>query len=499
MKLLLKTLRPNPWRNFDVDPLDDARIEVLLQSINEHGFWGGIVVRAANGGYEIAAGHTRVAAAIKAGIISAEIAVQDIPDIKMIRVYRDENKTQRNSEGQLIAEAGVIAAALCMAILDLLRVPQFEHNVTRSCAGDIVAEKRRANADANALTHFMDGGVGEDRIAEILGDESSTGKRHIRDQLANLKACGQYDKIASKAVKDSDAERDAAVEALRLKAEADAQAAAKAEEARVKAEAAKVKADEAAKAAKAARDAKAAELAEEQAEVAKTRAEAAKREAGETKKAAEQSGKAHSTGQKKADAGEKAKAKAAEAKPTFDYIGVAKILTVQAHVNAFRDAVAISYVSPFLPFEKQAEFAKQMVIDMRSWVDEDGKKIPVTAESITEYIEKLYDPTKREDVIAAQAEARRAAAEAKGQGRTKTEQLQMKTINAGDKFFGLLGELSTAMKTDQTFVVSPSLIATMRAIKTYIREFEKIYPLDSEYEGSPLKLETKAFDKYMEL
>lgn len=110
MLVNLSELKPNPVRDFTIDPIDQEAIEKLRQSIKDHTFWSGVVCRKKNGQLEIAAGHHRVKAALAEGITKAEVSVCDYDDADMIRVYADENATQRGNSGTALT--GAIAAAI---------------------------------------------------------------------------------------------------------------------------------------------------------------------------------------------------------------------------------------------------------------------------------------------------------------------------------------------------------------------------------------------------
>ncbi len=109
----LRSLQPNPMRDFTVDPMDDEVVAKLRQSIEEDGFWGGVVCRRTTDGIiQIAAGHHRITAAIAAGIEAADLFVGNgtMDDAAMIRVYARENATQRGNSGT--AQAGSVASAV---------------------------------------------------------------------------------------------------------------------------------------------------------------------------------------------------------------------------------------------------------------------------------------------------------------------------------------------------------------------------------------------------
>jgi len=91
--LKLKDILPNPNRNLKDNPLDPAKITELVASIHTTGFWDNVVVRKNKAGkYELAYGHNRLAAAIKAGLTEADFIVKDFDDELMIKVMDNENR-----------------------------------------------------------------------------------------------------------------------------------------------------------------------------------------------------------------------------------------------------------------------------------------------------------------------------------------------------------------------------------------------------------------------
>lgn len=200
MRVELRALKPNPFRNFKVDPINDDLVEVLSASIKENpaGFWGGVVARKHNGSIELAFGHHRIRAAIKAGIREDEIkVVSEISDAEMIRMYANENATQRGNHGTAIA--GSVASAIKFLLKALFtgnvggfqftgNVGGFHPRSTRSLEvlqGQVVTER----------------GLGWDIILEFLADIPGVNQNSVKQQLANLKTSGDYDEIVA-AVKD---------------------------------------------------------------------------------------------------------------------------------------------------------------------------------------------------------------------------------------------------------------------------------------------------------
>lgn len=90
----LSDVLPNPYRNLDDYPIDQAKCEQLAHSINETGFWLGIRARRNNAGQlEIAFGHHRIAAAKFAlgENHEAQFEVGEFSDLEMLRMMAHEN------------------------------------------------------------------------------------------------------------------------------------------------------------------------------------------------------------------------------------------------------------------------------------------------------------------------------------------------------------------------------------------------------------------------
>jgi len=216
----LRSLQPNPTRDFSVDPLDQEAIERLRQSIEEDGFWGGIVCRQLRDStIQIGAGHHRVAAALAAGITKADVFVsKDMDDDVMCRVYARENATQRGNSGA--ARAGSVASALKIMAKRILT----------HCYPEI----GRAGS-VNALIGNATGlkGIGEPCITDYLKTVPGISKATVSADLASLKASGHYarilaeveDEIAKEAAEArAKAERDEADEKTQQEAQAKAKA-----------------------------------------------------------------------------------------------------------------------------------------------------------------------------------------------------------------------------------------------------------------------------------
>jgi hypothetical protein len=84
-------LLPNPHRDLVTFPLGEDKVARLVASINEVGFWEGVLARPQGGKFQIAFGHHRIEAGRRAGLAEIPIIVRDIDDVKMLQFMKNEN------------------------------------------------------------------------------------------------------------------------------------------------------------------------------------------------------------------------------------------------------------------------------------------------------------------------------------------------------------------------------------------------------------------------
>jgi VCBS repeat-containing protein len=182
MRVDLRTLQPNPMRDFNVDPIDQEQVEKLRKSIRNSGFWGGVVCRRLSDGViQIGAGHHRVEAALAEGITEADLPVHDDrDDAWMLEVYVSENATQRGNNG--VAEAGSVAGAIRWLAKAI---------ITGGCP-DFRTSSDLTRLRANLASQR---GIGGRLIVELLANVPDLDRNMITQHLANLKASGDYSRI----------------------------------------------------------------------------------------------------------------------------------------------------------------------------------------------------------------------------------------------------------------------------------------------------------------
>jgi len=94
MKIFVKDLFPNPFRDLARYPVQREKIEALKQSIKNTSFWDNLLARETpngGGGYEIAYGHNRLTALRELGVKEVDIPVRALDDTEMARIMAHEN------------------------------------------------------------------------------------------------------------------------------------------------------------------------------------------------------------------------------------------------------------------------------------------------------------------------------------------------------------------------------------------------------------------------
>lgn len=97
MKIAVKDLKPNPYRNMDRYPIDRAKVEQLKSSIKDLTFWDNILLRKNCQGYEIAYGHHRWIALKELKYKEIDVPVRQLDDATMIRIMAEENFNWQSS------------------------------------------------------------------------------------------------------------------------------------------------------------------------------------------------------------------------------------------------------------------------------------------------------------------------------------------------------------------------------------------------------------------
>lgn len=93
MKVKIKDLHPNPFRDIASYPLIEEKVLLLEESIKQTGFWHNLSARKHNGEIQIAYGHHRLEALrrMMSPDYEVDIRVEEISDVRMLQMMANEN------------------------------------------------------------------------------------------------------------------------------------------------------------------------------------------------------------------------------------------------------------------------------------------------------------------------------------------------------------------------------------------------------------------------
>ena len=120
MKKPIEQILPNPHRNFDIYPIGEQQVELLIESIEEVGMFLGLPARKTKEGYEIACGHHRLEALVRTGATHFDLSVSNYTDEEMLKIMIRENSTQRGNEnfGAVLDSVGAVLVQCVRDIYD---------------------------------------------------------------------------------------------------------------------------------------------------------------------------------------------------------------------------------------------------------------------------------------------------------------------------------------------------------------------------------------------
>ena len=211
MQIKLELVNSNPFRDFDLYPIDTNQVERLRQSINDLGFFSGVTVRRCPTDaslYELAAGHHRIEAAKLQGIDLIDAVVNDYTDGEMVSIMIRENLTQR----------GYNAASVLDSIAAQCRITSNTVAVAVAANFDEIDEDVRENLRTCGIKNqksldtvkglMFPNGIGEEVLYRAINGFSIPDKdkdaetikiSEVKAALAALKASGKMKQILSDA------------------------------------------------------------------------------------------------------------------------------------------------------------------------------------------------------------------------------------------------------------------------------------------------------------
>jgi ParB-like chromosome segregation protein Spo0J len=325
MQISLHDLHPNPYRDFELHPIDPVQVERLKASIDADGFWASVVARKANDGYQIAFGHHRIEAARALGLETAPIEVRDLDDWQMVRMLASENATQR----------GITAAAALDAVQAICRVLAYE--LLRWDEATFARFHAKVGINYASCRGRLEAGSGIGTSCVLAFAPKGTLSEHqIRLYLGVLKDSGRMAGIIATAQARAGAE---------LRAEQ-----ADAERALAAAQAREAEARDAAGKAAAAKETK-----------------QAKQTAARRRQATDAAGKAVASAQRQ---------------PLIYDPRCTALFKVESHAETFRQIVTGETFQSYLSLDQQYPFAKAVLAAIR---ENDPKKKEITAADIRTY------------------------------------------------------------------------------------------------------------------
>ena len=213
MRIPIDKIKPNPFRDFHLYPIDEVQVDRLARSINEIGFFTGVTARKdANGGYELGAGHTRTQAAKNLGLTHVEAVVDNYSDEDMVKIMTDENLLQRGHNTPAILDS--VAANARIVARHILLGDIGEH-VNLPTDPSTLPRLRQQVADAgpgwSILYRFLNGFDYDAKTDQ----QQMVKKETLVDAISTLRATGDMGRIISGVLEE--------VEAIRAEEEAEAE------------------------------------------------------------------------------------------------------------------------------------------------------------------------------------------------------------------------------------------------------------------------------------
>jgi hypothetical protein len=235
MRLDITKIDPNPFRDFEIDPIDRLQVERLKSSIEQLGFFSGVTARKMPGGrFQMAAGHHRMVAAEEEGLTYIEAVVGDYDDNAMRKIMAIENLTQRGANTGATMDA--VAAFAYQVAYEVLTDRATSTNIEVEPSQKAQVRGRLASDGPGEMLIYqsINGYRRDEAVARKAEDPKAEmiSMASVKNAVKSLKDSGKMARIVAKAFALVEQERaeDAAeeAEAERLAEEARKRAEAKA-------------------------------------------------------------------------------------------------------------------------------------------------------------------------------------------------------------------------------------------------------------------------------
>lgn len=175
MKVKVKDLEPNPYRNMEKYPIDPYKVEALKNSISETEFWDNLLARKRDDKYQIAYGHHRLIALRESGIKEIDIPIRDLDDARMIQIMANENMNEWKMSPSIVLETVKVTR-------DFLNAELAKYESWEDAPQGLINLLNLG--DGGAFENIKTKGVGQTTILKFLG---KNWKQHlIQDALETL-------------------------------------------------------------------------------------------------------------------------------------------------------------------------------------------------------------------------------------------------------------------------------------------------------------------------
>ena len=169
MKVKIKDLQPNPYRDMANYPINQDKLQTLKKSIEQTGFWDNILARQVNGVIQIAYGHHRLQALkeVYSPEYLVEVPIKDLSDELMLKIMANENMEEWQSSVAVIDET-------VRAVRKFLKKPDGSTPQSNQIADFLGWSFQRVKYSIHRINSIETGGVDKIAIESLPTASSST-------------------------------------------------------------------------------------------------------------------------------------------------------------------------------------------------------------------------------------------------------------------------------------------------------------------------------------
>jgi len=217
MKIAVRDLKVNPFRNLRRYPINKEKVQALRRSIRDTSFWDNLLARKGeNGDYEAAYGVHRLTALRAEGVKEIDIPVRKLSDTDMARIMAHENMEEWGSSA--VVEQETIRAVVEGYAAGKVELPKAAGGPRARYAPSFISGRRDNSIPAKAelaytadtLANFLGWGVDkvektlqalatieEGLVTEVEYKDLSTSQAHqLTEQTRRVQKASGHDHLA---------------------------------------------------------------------------------------------------------------------------------------------------------------------------------------------------------------------------------------------------------------------------------------------------------------